>query len=113
MDLLTKWLHKRGFKDATELDDKPLPDGSPSERQVFEQYREILNKDELTVPDIKAFCNSQISLIESKWADLSLESQKKAELIPYHTIYRSLLTAIDSPKVAKESAIRSLTELTK
>lgn len=94
--LLERLLGKRGIKDPIEL--------STEERTWFDQQQLILNKDELSVGDIKQFCKTQIKIIESKWADLNLDQSKKAELIPHHSIYTTLLGAIDSPKVAREAA---------
>lgn len=103
--LLEKILRKRGIKDISELQDE--------EKATFDNWKSVLGKDELTVDDIKTFCASQVELIETRWKDYALENAKKAELIPYHTVYKTLLTAIDSPKVAKEALERQLIELTK
>jgi len=96
-----------------ELDTSAMPDGSPTEREEFEKYREILSREDLTLEDVKEFCASQIAIIEVKWKDYNLENSKKAELIPYYTVYKAILSAIDGPKVAREAAERQLIELTK
>lgn len=101
--LLEKLLGKRGIKDTDLIDE---------EKVQFSNWERILSKEELTTEDIKLFCNRQISIIEIKWSDLSLEQVKKAELIPYHTVYRLLLAAIDSPKAAKEAVEQQLIQLT-
>lgn len=102
-DILQKLLKKRGLDSANELD--------PEEKATFETWRAVLNKDELTVDDIINFCQSQVSAIENKWTDLNLEQSKKAELIPYHTVYKLLLAAIESPKDAREALEKNLTQL--
>jgi hypothetical protein len=90
-----KLLHKRGIKDLEQLD--------PEEKKTFESWQLVLNKSELSTADIVSFCRSQISVIEGKWKDLETPSAKKAELIPYHVVYKSLLAAIESPKAARET----------
>jgi hypothetical protein len=96
---------KRGIKDANQLD--------PEEKATFETWQAVLSKEELTMDDVKQFCRSQLDVIEGKWTDLNLEQSKKAEFIPYHTVYKSLLAAIDSPKAAREALEKQLIELTK
>ncbi len=52
--------------------------------------------------DIKDFLKSQIAIIEGKWRDYGLKSADKAELLPLHTVYKALLTAIDAPLLERE-----------
>lgn len=82
--LLSKWLEKRGLKDTSELDNTPMPDGSPTERQIFESYKAMLSNEPVTLETFKEFIASQIGVIEGKWQDLNLDQSKKAQLIPYH-----------------------------
>lgn len=103
--LLEKLFRKRGIKDATELD--------PEERKDFDNWNAILSKEELTLEDVKMFCQTQCEIIEQKWRDYNLEEKKKSELLPYHTIYKTLLVAIDSPQIARSALEKQLTELTK
>ncbi|MBI5573486.1 MAG: hypothetical protein HY919_02900 [Elusimicrobia bacterium] len=103
--ILSKLFQKRGIKDYSEL--------SPEEKKDFDSWKLILDKDELSLGDILKFCNSQIEMIESKWRDLNLEQQKKAELIPYHTCYKTLAGAIQSPKVVREMLEKQLLALIK
>ena len=97
MGILDKFLQKRGLSSPKDLDNTPTSDGSPTELQTFEKWKGILSKETLTLEDIKIFLQSQIGIIEAKWRDLNLEQSKKAELIPYHTVYKTLLQAIDAP----------------
>lgn len=110
--LLTKWLAKNNIKSPEELNDKRGADGTPSERELFNSYKQVLGKERLDIDDIKGFCENQVSLIESKWRDYSLKEAKKAELIPYHTVYKAILSAIDGPKQARESLEKYLNQLT-
>jgi hypothetical protein len=109
--LLTKWLEQRGISSPEELDNTPMPDGSPTERQVFEEYRGALSKKELTIADLKLFCQGQIAVIENKWS--TPEYLHKAELIPYHTVYKAIINTIAGDQSARESMERQLEQLTK
>jgi len=102
-NLIEKLFHKRGIEDLKELD--------PEEKQTFENWQAILSKEELTLPDLKQFCQSQIDIIEGKWRDFNLEQSKKAELIPYHTCYKTILSAVDSPRSARENLEKTLVQL--
>jgi len=101
--LIEKLLHKRGIKAPDQLDTE--------EKQTFENWQLVLNKDELSTKDIVMFCRSQVSVIENKWKDLETPTAKKAELIPYHVVYKTLLAAIDSPKSAREALEMQLNQL--
>lgn len=103
--LIHKLLDKRGISDVRSL--------SREEKETFESWQTILNKEELTVEDIKKFCQSQIDVIENKWKDLNETNQKKAELISYHTVYKTLLSAIDAPKAMREALEIQLQQLLK
>lgn len=101
--LIHKLLHKRGIETVNEL--------SSEEKQTFDTWQKILSKEALTTEDIKVFCQSQIDIIENKWKDLNTENIKKAELIPYHTVYKTLVMAIESPKSARENLEIQLQQL--
>jgi mRNA-degrading endonuclease HigB of HigAB toxin-antitoxin module len=105
MNILSKILAKRGIKDVSQL--------TKEERLDFDNWTAILSKEELTTADIKEFCKSQVDIIEGKWSDLNIENERKAELIPYHTVYSVLLKVIDSPRLAREQLEKQLNELLK
>lgn len=109
--LIQKLLRKKGVQNLEELDTKKLPDGTPSEKEVFEQWQAVLNKESLSTQDIKTFCEQQIRIIEAKWKDYDKENSKKAELIPFFIVYKTLLEAIDSPKSAREALEKYLNQL--
>ncbi len=94
-NLLLELFSRRGIKDPKELD--------VEEKAVFENWDKILSKEELTLEDVKSFCQTQVLIIEGKWADYTTDNAKKAELLPYYTCYKTLLKAIDSPKIAREA----------
>lgn len=104
-NLLNKLFAKRGIKDPREL--------SPEETATFENWDKILSKEELTLEDVKQFCKTQVLVIEGKWADYSTDNAKKAELLPYYTVYKTLLNAIESPKVGREALEKQLIEMIK
>ena len=87
--LLDKVLRKRNILDPKEL--------SVEEYQTFEKWKGVLGKEELTIEDLKIFLEQQVGLIEAKWKDYETSNEKKAEWIPYHTVYQTLLGAINSP----------------
>lgn len=93
--LLAKLLQRKGIESLEDL--------SKEEKVVFQNYDKILSKENLTVEDIKKFLQTQVTVIEGKWKNLDMENVKKAELIPYHTVYKVLLQAIDSPLQEKEA----------
>ena len=101
-EILNRILHKRGVT-LDELDKE--------ERKTFEEWQAVLSKEELTVKDIKNFCEQQLAIIENKWGDYGLEQARKAELIPYHHIYSTLKKVVDSPKQIRESLEKNLQQL--
>jgi len=102
--ILQKILSKRGVK-YEDLDKEELVQ--------FEQWDTILAKEELTLKDLKEFCSSQVGIIESKWKDYNEDNTKKAELIPYHTVYKTLLEAISSPQSSRIQLEKQLLEMIK
>jgi len=112
-DLLRKWLNKKGVKDPSELDNTPMPDGSPTELDVYNEYKAGLAKKDLTIEDLKKYCLGQISFIEAKWADYDIDNNKKAQLLPYHTVYKALINVIDGPIAVREAMEKQLEQLTK
>lgn len=100
-NILSKLFAKRGIKDTAEL--------SAEERATYDNYARVLSKDDLTIEDLRQFLNTQIAVIESRWRDASFD--KKADLIPYHTCYRTILDALDAPKQERENLERYLTSL--
>lgn len=102
---LTKLFRKKGIESLDTLTEE--------ERDVYNNYEKTLSKEELTIDDLRMFLKQQIDIIESKWSDYTLVQAKKSEFIPYHTVYKTLLRAIDAPQVEKESLEKYLTQLIK
>jgi hypothetical protein len=101
--ILEKLLGKRGIHSLDELDSE--------EKNTFEGWNAVLSKEGLTTADIKEFCQKQCDVIEGKWKDYGVTAQGKAELIPYHTVYKTLIVAIDSPRSARENLEKHLEQL--
>lgn len=103
MNILDRLLKFRGIKSQDDLD--------PEEKADFNRWHQILSKQELTVDDVKQFCQTQISIIELRWKDMTLEQSKKAELIPYHTVYKTLEQTLSAPKAEREQLEAQLNQL--
>lgn len=103
MNILEKFLKSRGIKSPEEL--------SRDERKDFDNWQAIISKPELTTKDIQNFCLTQVSLIENKWKSYDTDTEKKAQLIPYHTVYRTLLQIIDSPQQERSNLEATLNQL--
>lgn len=103
MNILEKFLKKVGVTSPDQL--------SSEEQKTYEEWRKILSKDELTLGNIKDFCRTQVSIIEAKWKDYNLENSKKAELIPYHTVYRTLEQVVEAPRLEREQLEAQLNQL--
>lgn len=91
--ILEKLFAKRGIGSIDQL--------SEEEAATFHNYQRILSKRELSMSDIREFIAFQINNIETKWRDNNLPQAAKAELIPYHTVYKTLLQAIDAPEAER------------
>lgn len=100
MSILSRLLQKRGVTES-EL--------SAEEKIQFDNWKKILSEGELTVSTIKEFCQRQIGIIEGKWKDF--EYQNKEKLLPYHSVYKSILGVIDGPKVERENLEKYLNQL--
>lgn len=101
---LSKFLEKVGVKDLKDL--------SKEEKEVFDKWSKILSEEkELTLNDLKDFCENQVKIIEAKWRNYDKKNEEKAELIPYHTVYKTLLEAINSPRSSREALEKYLNQL--
>ncbi len=100
MNIVDKIFKKRGIKDRTEL--------SKEEQSTLSMYERILSKKELTLADLKEFILGRIAQIEGRWSDQNFDNAKKAELIPQHTVYKTILKALDAPQLEREALERSL-----
>lgn len=104
MSIITDIFRKRGIESVNELD--------KDERETFEKYEAILSKPDLTLEDVKVFIESQIGIIEGKWKDY--DRKDKEDLIPYHTVYKTLLHIMNAPQIERttlENYLRQLHQL--
>lgn len=100
MYLLDKIFQKRGIRDINDLtkEEKAVVDSWESE------WKAILSaEEELNIDTIKNFCQNQLKIIEGKWGDYSVEEKRKQELLPYYTVYKTLLNVINLPRSAREA----------
>lgn len=102
MNILDRILQKRGVS-RDEL--------TPEEQVTFTEWHRVLSNDSLSTEDIRTFCQSQLDIIDTKWRELDKENHKKAELIPYYTVYKLLIKVIDSPKQDRENLEQQLNQL--
>jgi hypothetical protein len=105
MNILSKLLKKRGIKDVTELDKE--------EKQQFEQWQKVLNKEEITIKDITEFCDGAIGTIEVQFGDVDISNEKMSKLALQHAIYKKIRGVINAPQTERESLIEYLTNLLK
>lgn len=97
-NLLARYLEKLGYKSIDELSDVPMPDNSPTEKNVFQKWQKILSSNEdVTVDNIKELCERQLSQIEEQMKDLENSDIKNNRLVILHTVYKTILKAISSP----------------
>lgn len=102
--ILARILQKRGIQ---------KPDLSHEEQATFDNWESVLSKRELTVDDLRQFIVARIDQIETKWKDLNLSNDKKAELIPYHTVYKILSNAINAPELERAALEKVLVQMLK
>lgn len=100
IDLLQRLLKKRGVESIDKLSDE--------EKETFSEWQRVLSRKELTMMDLKEFILQRIFDIEHRWRDPNTSNEKKAELIPYHTVYKTLLQAIDAPEIERMALEQTL-----
>jgi signal recognition particle GTPase len=102
MSILNKILQKRGITES-EL--------SSDEKIQFDNWKQILLEDDVTVDKIKEFCERMVSTIEGKWLSFDITEDRKKELMPYHIVYKALLGMINSSGVERERLEKYLNQL--
>ena len=103
MSILQKYLNKLGLTDTTEL--------TPNEKQDYDRWSKVLSEGDITVDKIKEFCEKQLSIIENKFKELDNTQEKNTRLITMHTVYKTIITMIDSPKSEREQLEKYLNNL--
>lgn len=110
--LLAKLLQKRNVKSIDELSSEPMPDGSPTDRQTFEQWQRILSeKEEITVEKVREFCERQIHNIQGQMKNLDNSPQKNERLILLLNVYTTMRDVLQSSQAERENLERYLQAL--
>jgi len=102
MSILSRLLEKRGVTED-EL--------SGDEKVQFNQWKKTLSEEEISVDKIKEFCQKMVGVVEGKWRSWDLTNEQKAELLPYHTVYKAIIDVINGSKVEREQLEEYLTKL--
>lgn len=84
---------------------------SADEKITYDKWTFILSEGEITVDKISKFCESQLGIIENEWKDMSNSAEKNNRLVVQHTVYRTLLKAIASPRAEAENLEKYLISL--
>lgn len=100
LNKLSKLLDKRGIKDLNEL--------APEEKATYDRFRYILTGEALTVDTIKQFCESQLSLINSKADGINPLTMLQQACIH---VYGNILKAIELPEMERRNIERHLDSL--
>ena len=103
MSKIDELLEKRGIKDVSMLDE--------SEKQTFDRWQKIWSEGEITVDKLKQLCINQIFTIEHKWRDLDNSELKNQRLIAMHTVYKTILDAMEKPAAERENLEKHLAQL--
>ena len=102
MSILSRLLEKRGVTED-EL--------SGDEKVQFNQWKKTLSEEEISVDKIKEFCQKMVGVVEGKWRSWDLTNEQKAQMLPYHTVYKAIIDVINGSKVEREQLEEYLTKL--
>lgn len=72
------------------------------EKKTLEQWQKVLNKEDITIKDLKEFINSQVIMITEQLLTYDNTKDKDIYLKAQLRNFRMLLAFIDSPEKAKE-----------
>ena len=101
-NILSKYLQKVGITNIQEA--------TKEEQQIFERYKAILEGSEVTVDKIKEFCQSQIKIIEQRFAD-NPKTDDDVYLKACLHIYLNILQIIDAPTLERKNLEKHLNSL--
>lgn len=102
-NILSKILGKRGIKDVSEL--------APEERGTFDEWKKILETENMGPEALLEFCTGQLGIIEAQFGDVNNSDEKVRRLVLLHSVYASIRNLINSPKAEREALITYLTGL--
>jgi len=110
--LITKLLQKKKFDSLEEVSDEPMPDGTPNEKETIENWQRILSSnEEVTVENIKEFCQNQLKEIEGQMKSLDNTARKNDRLLILFSVYKAIGGALEAPQQEREALEQYLTGL--
>lgn len=86
--LIADLFKKKGIK-LEEQDDASMA--------KFKQWESILTGGEVTIEKLKTFCKVQLDRIENEWGSVDNKTLKNDRLFQQHTVYKTILKAIEAP----------------
>ena len=101
--IIQELLKKKGVQKLTEL--------SPDEKTEYDRWQAVIEGSEITVPKIKEFCESQVRLIEGRYASGDATDKQDIMLRASLHIYLNLIKLIDSPEIERNNLEKYLTTL--
>lgn len=96
-------MDKKGISKITEL--------TPDEKTEYERWQAIMDGSEMTVAKIKEFCESQIRIIEGRYASGETTDKQDTFLRASLHIYLNLIALINSPETERVNLEKYLTQL--
>lgn len=100
MSLLDRWLTKKGIEKVEDL--------TKEEKVVYDNYKRILVGENLSIDDIKTFCQAQIRLIEAKCDGIvPLSTMQQACLHVYFNILK-IIDIKEAERTQLEDYLNSL-----
>lgn len=101
--LIQKVFDRKGISKITEL--------TPDERVEYDRWQAIIDGSEITVEKIREFCESQVKIIENKYATGETTDKQDVYLRASLHIYLNLIKLLDSPEVDRNNLEKYLTNL--
>lgn len=104
MSILSRFFEQKGI-DPREL--------SPEEKVTVEQWQSTFAKadKDVTVADIADFCQKNLALIETQFANLDTPKDKLQSLVLLHSVYTAIRNLINAPNAEREQFERYLSTL--
>lgn len=104
MSLLSRFFEQKGI-DPNDL--------SPEEKATVDQWQATFAKadKDVTVTDIKDFCEKNIAAIEGQFANLDTPKDKLERLVLVHSVYSAIKNLINAPNEQREQFERYLSTL--
>lgn len=102
MGILQKLLNKRGINKIEDL--------SSEEQLTYRNWERTLTGETVTIESLKEFCNSQIRLIENKFASKGENGDDNYLKACLH-VYLNLKKAMEAPEAERASLEQHLTQL--